>query len=234
MATASYNRRDSAGTVTYDVASAPLGAVGTERVIAMVQWAFASIFLGWAIAFVLFIPVAALRIPLSFTLVYVIGFALSFYGLYRWRGAKFKAKAGRVFGRRGNSKVVLSHDLVKVGMTSSDGSLENFEIPLRDVRRVRLNNTLRSATDIRKSDVATLGAALAQPTAGRAGVIIGSNEIGKARQTKAALTCFAVLLDYANTSITIADGLDELTATNLYDDVDRDIKVRTEPAVTLS
>lgn len=230
MAAASYNRRASDSNVSYEIVSAPAGAVGTERVIAMIQWAFASIFLGWAIAFVLFIPVAALHIPLSFTVVYVIGFALSFYGLYQWRGAKFKAKAGRVFGRRGRSVVVLSPDQIKGDMTSSDGVQENFEIPLRDVRRIRLTNTLSSATDIKKSDMATLGVALAQPTIGRAGVIIGSNEVGKARQNKAALTCFAVVLDYANTSVAIADGLDELTAMNLYDDLERDMRGSAQPA----
>ena len=216
MTEATYNRAASSSGVRYMLGSASSGvSMGGERGIALFQLLFLSA-IGLIVVFI-----AAYAISLSIgdlALLLVTAYIVAIFFWIRGKMRGLEAKATAVLGRRGQAIIDLRADAVAAEFTSASGSSSTVNVPIQNVRRAKVVNTLDKNLDVRSRDLTTAALALSQPTPTRTAAVVGAGAVGQARTVKARTTCFGVVLDHANTSVTLADGLDELTATNFFED----------------
>ena len=224
MAETHYHRRETTDSIVYEIGSAPNSSGSTEKAMAYIVWGVGAVFLGWLVAIPLMVVTMILHLPSAIAVVG--GIILAFLLIKKWREGKLNKRVAGAMGRRGKSTITLTRSTIRGHLEPQFGSDREFDVPLEDVRRFRLTNTLHDTpnTKLTSSNSAALGMALAQPTAGRAGVLMASHEIGRMRAEKAATACYAVMIDYQNSSVALADGLDQLTARNIIEDVERDVR----------
>lgn len=220
MTSATYQREASGSAIRYVLGSADSGAtMGGERAIALLQLAFFAFF-GLIVAMLAAFAVSQVSGFLALVLI-VLYFVACFFW-FRRTMRRLEAKGTSVLGRRGRSVIGLDAAVISAEFTPASGTSSSIHLPFSDVRRAKVVNTLDKNLDVRSRDLGNLGMAVAQPTWGRTGAVLTAQAVGQARTAKAKLTCFGVALDYSNTSVMLADGLDELTAVNFYEDLTRD------------
>ena len=100
----------------------------------------------------------------------------------------------------------------------SRGSGPQIAIGRENIRRIRLANTLN--TNFTPEPAYIVG------TGFQGAVVANTLTFRAARISKLARDCFSVLLDHENNTVVIADGLDEITAKNNFDDLARDLRMR--------
>jgi hypothetical protein len=108
-------------------------------------------------------------------------------------------RAAKGFGTREESRVTLTDDLVKVERGKS-----NHNIKRAGVRRLRYSNTAAQFAPVAYDDAA-------------------HGQIASETHAKVEKSCWSVLLDYDNSSVVIADGLDGVTCQNLLEDLNQDL-----------
>ncbi len=113
----------------------------------------------------------------------------------------------KLIGLRNVSEVVISNDTLQLKRGAISAT-----VPFAEVRRIRMANTLDDNLSPHTSIV--VGGSTFE-----AGFAASIASVRAARIKSIAKTCFAVILDYGNDTATIADGLDEITCQNIFDDL---------------
>ena len=224
---ATYLRRVEGDAVVYDISSIPNKMARNDR---YVKWGFGALVLGYVFAVPLLIITTALHLPMILS--YLFGVVLAFLLIKRLREGKTSKKTVEVMGRRGKSIITLSRRGITGKFLPAGGGSQDIDVPLSDVRRFRRANTFQDAPNTKLSgggQSSALGVAMAQPTAGRAGALLIAHDVGRMRAEKVAIHSYAVMFDYQNSSSALADGLDRLTATNLFEDVQKDYQTFIAP-----
>jgi hypothetical protein len=156
-------------------------------------------------------PLKAIHIPLS-----VVGYICLVVSFIRGKRAKLERTARKILGRRGKSRIILRAGEISCAATGRDGQSETFTISRESLRRLRLYNTFDQSDVAGQPDIYVAHLAFAP-------IMIGQ-EIRRRRVRNIQPTCYALFADFQNTSATLADGMDELTARNLFEDVSRDLQ----------
>lgn len=212
---ATYIRRQEDGRFKYTIESIPIGSMMRFE---MGNGIFQLVFF-FIIGFIVVMGVSGVvfqRSTFLFLLAMLVYFAL-FYYYAKSAISRFKKKSDEYLGRRGRTKIDLSSEEVVAAFEPSRAGHPNVAVKQSEVRRIRITNTM-DRLDLRGSDISRFGQALAQPTQATAAAVMQAHAAGDARRAKVRKVCFAVILNFGNTSVALADGLDELTAENLFDD----------------
>lgn len=204
MIRANYSRNEAGGAIVYDIFPIPAAdaaVFGSGRVMLALQTVIIFL-LGLIPAFVVGSLFGSFEVPA------IVLIALGIPVLFvRWmRG--YKAKT---LGTRHKAQVSIQDDAVRIARP--DGAVA---VAAKDIRRMLLGNTY----DRNRAPDSTL--VVGRPSTGQiAGAAIRANVDQKTPQF-----CFSLELQHGNESSLIADGLDELTANNLLDDMGRDLRLQ--------
>ncbi len=204
MTRANYDRNESGTAVVYDIVPIPASeakAFGSGPVMLVAQ-TIVIFLLGLIPAFV----IGSFFGGLSFLVIVLIAVGIPVF-FVRWMRS-YKAKT---MGTRQKAQVSIQDAAVRI---SRQGS--TVTAPAEQIRRLLIGNTYdkNCAPDI---TTVTTNASTGQ----FAGAAIRANVDQKLPQF-----CFSLELHYGNESTLIADGLDELTASNLLDDMSKDLHLQ--------
>lgn len=203
MTRANYNRNESGNAIVYDIAPIPASeatAFGSGPIMLTLQ--------AILIFLLALIPGALIgssfnRLFVPITLLIAAGITAFFV---RWMRS-YKAKT---MGTRQKAQVSIQEDAVHISRPDGKATVST-----KAIRRLVIGNTyeknLAPESTIIKSN----------PSTGQiAGAAIRANI-----DRKLPKFCFSLELQHGNDSKLIADGLDELTASNLCDDMGRDLQM---------
>jgi hypothetical protein len=201
MARANFDRNESDEAIVYDIVPIPVSLARTfgSGPTMLVLQTIVVFFLGLIPAFLLGAVVGGV-----FTIVAVAVAIPVFF--VRW----MRGYQARTLGTRQKAQVSIRDDAVRI--SRQDGTVT---VPVKQIRRLLIGNTYdkNCAPD---NMVVTTDASTGQV----AGAAIRANLNQKLPQF-----CFSLELQHGNDSALIVDGLDELTASNLFDDMSRDLQM---------
>lgn len=205
MTRANYSRNESGNAIVYAITPIPASqasAFGAGPVMLALQ-AVVIFFLGLIPGGLVGAAVFSGNTQIVAALIVAAGITVLFV---RWM-RRYKA---RTMGTRQKAQVSIQDDAVHIARP--DGAAT---VPIKAIRRLVIGNTyeknLAPETTIIK----------ANPSTGQvAGAAIRANVDQKLPQF-----CFSLELQHGNDSNLIADGLDELTVSNLCDDLGRDLQM---------
>lgn len=203
MARANYQRNETGNAIVYEVIPIPASQAvvfGSGKTMLVAQTVVIFL-LGLIPAFVIGSMTNGLVI-----IVIAVGIPVFFV---RWM-LRYKAKT---LGTRQKAQVSIQDKAVRISRADGD-----VTVPSSDIRRLLIGNTYDRN---RAPDVTTIRT---NPSTGQiAGDAIRANVDQKLPQF-----CYSLELHYGNQDKLIADGLDELTATNLLDDLSKDLQLQVQ------
>lgn len=203
MSRATFDRSQSGNAIVYDIAPIPLSqakAFGSGPIMLALQ-TVVIFFLGLIPAFL--IGYLFGRASTIVTIVIAIAIPVFFV---RWM-CRYKAKT---MGTRQKARVSIQDDTVRIAR--EDGAVT---VPAKQIRRLLIGNTYdkNCAPD---NMVVTTEASTGQ---------VGGAAIRANLDRKLPQFCYSLELQHGNESTLIVDGLDELTASNLLDDMSKDLQM---------
>lgn len=196
---ANFDRNESGNAIVYDIVPIPADQIKVfgSGTTTLVLQTIVIFFLGLIPTFLLALAVGFLAIPVAIAIPVL---------FWRW-SLRHKARS---LGTRQKAQVSIQDDTIRI--SREDGTVT---VPAKQIRRLLIGNTYdkNSAPD---SMVVTTN-----PSTGQiAGAAMRAN-----LQQKIPKVCFSLELQHGNESALIVDGLDELTASNLLDDMSKDLQM---------
>ncbi len=199
MSRANFNRNESGSAIVYDIVPIPADQVKVigSGTTALVLQTVVIFFLGLIPTFLLALAIGVFAIPVAIAIPVL---------FWRW-SVRHKSRA---LGTRQKAQVSIQDDTIRIAR--EDGTVT---VPAKQIRRLLIGNTYDKNRGPDDLIVTT------NPSTGQiAGAAMRAN-----LQQKLPKFCFSLELQHGNDTALIVDGLDELTASNLLDDMSKDLQM---------
>jgi hypothetical protein len=196
---ANFDRNESGNAIVYDIVPIPADQVKVfgSGTTTLVLQTIVVFFLGLIPTFLLAFVVGIFAIPVAIAIPVL---------FWRWS----RRKIAQLMGTRKKAQVSIQDDALRIAR--EDGTVT---VPAKQIRRLLIGNTYDKNRGPDDLIVTT------NPSTGQiAGAAMRAN-----LQQKIPKFCFSLELQHGNDTSLIVDGLDELTANNLLDDMSRDLQM---------